>query len=503
MATLIKYAGFPMAFIYAKPESKSKKLKQLLWGERVVIDNDEGNGWLKVHVRGQNTWKKENDKWLPLQVDGYMKTADLQDEKLLEVYFVDIGQGDGAMIITPDDKRILIDAGEDDNMARFLRWKFNTKKANQPPFKFHHTIISHSDDDHYGGFQELFEDPKFEFENVYHNGLIERTGKDLFGEISNGFQTEIITSKSELMPIINNSTLAGSKKYPKLLKTVANRGAEIKMLCNLDNHLSGFESGNKIEIQVLGPVPVVEPDGKRKLKRFDSNDGKTKNGNSIILKLIFKNLRLLLGGDLNVPAENYILEHYSGIKPIQGDESKNFQIIQKVKPILEVDVAKSCHHGSADFTTLFLRALNPIATVISSGDNEPHAHPRPETLGAIGKYSRGDRPLIFSTEMARSAKESIKKPSILRSELIDLNNKIDKETDLTKKEKLKKKLEDLINTIDRTVTVYGMINLRSDGEKVVIAQRLEAKAARGDWDYCVLKSNSNGVLEFVPNNSED
>ncbi len=44
-----------------------------------------------------------------------MKRSDLQDERLLEVNFVDIGQGDGTFIVTPDDRFMLIDAGESDN----------------------------------------------------------------------------------------------------------------------------------------------------------------------------------------------------------------------------------------------------------------------------------------------------------------------------------------------------------------------------------------------------
>jgi hypothetical protein len=39
--------------------------------------------------------------------------------------FVDIGQGDGCLMITPDDKLFVIDAGAGDNMLRFLRWRFN------------------------------------------------------------------------------------------------------------------------------------------------------------------------------------------------------------------------------------------------------------------------------------------------------------------------------------------------------------------------------------------
>ena len=120
-------------------------------------------------------------------------------------------------------------------------------------------------------------------------------------------------------------------------------------------------------------------------------------------------------------------------------------VIQECRKVFSAEITKSCHHGSHDITNEFLQAINPIATVISSGDEESYCHPRPETLGAIGKFSRGERPLIYCTELARSSPE-----------YITLENK-------SKTDKVKQ----------RIVSTYGMITLRTDGEKAIISQKLE------------------------------
>ena len=168
----------------------------------------------------------------------------------------------------------------------------------------------------------------------------------------------------------------------------------------------------------------------------------------------------MLGGDLNSKSADYLMQQYSGediidLKKKMGKASKAQlpalqkkmdKIIEKCRPFFQSDVAKSCHHGSHDITNEFMQAMNPIVTVISSGDEESHCHPRPETLGAIGKFSRGDRPLIYSTELARSSPEFVK-----------LEAK-DSKTDKVKQ---------------RIVSTYGLITLRSDGEKAIISQKLE------------------------------
>ena len=78
--------------------------------------------------------------------------------------------------------------------------------------------------------------------------------------------------------------------------------------------------GTKVKFRVLGPV--IEPDaaGKARLRTFGekpgsagSDDGKTKNGHSIVLMLEYGALRILLGGDLNSSAEAFLLTHYTGL----------------------------------------------------------------------------------------------------------------------------------------------------------------------------------------------
>ena len=51
---------------------------------------------------------------------------------------------------------------------------------------------------------------------------------------------------------------------------------------------------------------------------------------------------------------------------------------------------------------------------------------------------------------------------------------------------------------ERAVTVYGMINVRTDGEKVIIAQKLEQPAARSNWDIHRLEWNEDKqAFEYI------
>lgn len=453
-------------------------IKELLFGDylapylksgKYTYLEEGGKTYIKVRARG---------------VDGYILETEIQENRILEINFVDIGQGDGCHLVTPDDTHYIIDAGPSDNMARFLKWRFNLKNSEKTPPAFN-VIISHSDSDHYKGFAKVFSPSEgfkqqFKINKIYHNGMIELSGTspDTLGTLVEKNDKKYIAGLCDT-----------DADYRKRIKGVDKPGVYVSTLNLSTAKKEALHYGSEplcdddgLLMEVLGPVRQ-KINGEDALPVFDSNKGKTKNGHSVILKLTIGKLKLFLGGDLNTESEYYLLEHFTKVnvaelkkqlksKTLSDKDREKLQkqindAIEKARKTFQVDVAKSCHHGSADFTSEFLRALNPLATIISSGDDEPHTHPRPDTLGTIGKHSRGERSLIFSTELARSTKEFIE---IAKGERKTV-------------------------TKERAVTVYGMINLRSDGEKVIIAQKLERQAAGRGWDIHKLEWNKT-INEF-------
>ena len=492
MATVLEtgYAIYPSVELKNyKTDSKGKKkftvVKELLFGD-FIKPNLKNGAYVKKTIDGVEYISVRSRN-----CSGYIKESDMQAERILEVNFVDVGQGDGCHIATPDDKHFLIDAGGSENMYRFLKWRFNIKKASAAPPPFT-VVISHSDEDHYQGFEKIFDLTKgaaqqFTINKIYHNGMVEGIGSaiDTLGTIvkynKHNYVTDLCDTNEDYEKRINGSVNQGD--YIKLLKKTAAPKEAVRYGSDPIYKDCG------VTMEILGPV-AEKINGKDALPVFDSNKGKTKNGHSVIIKLTMGHLRLLLGGDLNTKSEYNLIRYFSGkdIQKIKTQidkattdakrkelEAELEEAIHKTREFLEVDIAKSCHHGSADFSSEFLKVLNPIVTIISSGDEEPHVHPRPDTLGTIGKHSRGERSLIFSTELARSSKEFVK-----------LNKKDPKDED------------EKNEILERTVTVYGMINVRTDGEKVIIAQKLEKPSSNRYWDIHPLVWNEKkGEFEYT------
>jgi beta-lactamase superfamily II metal-dependent hydrolase len=471
-----------------------KPRQHVLWGDWLKLTGNQQPGWVEVFGR---------------KTRGWIHQGFIQPESLLRITFVDIGQGDGCLVSTPDDKHFLVDAGEGDNMFRFLRWKFGRFAK---PFRFEAAIISHPDADHYQGFDKVFDEPKVSFGTVYHNGIVERKAASttqMLGRTAldggQRFLIDVVRDHASLVNLLSQPDKIAGKQYPTMLKKAldAGRVQEFRTLSAADKHLPGFGPEAPLQIQVLGPV--VEPDAAGKLRlRWFGDVGKTKNGHSIVLRLKYRNVSILLGGDANIPSELRLLAHHTGLPapPADGQED---QFLLAARHVFESDVAKACHHGSADFTDLFLRAVNPIATVISSGDDEPYSHPRADSLGAVGRHSRGTRPLIFSTELARSPKETIKHPFVLRQELRKLEEAVENAPTPEAKEKARAKLNRFhTEVLDRSVAVYGAINVCTDGTRVVIAQKIERpRGPDRKWDFYTLEPDQNGELRFVSKHEED
>ena len=106
------------------------------------------------------------------------------------------------------------------------------------------------------------------------------------------------------------------------------------------------------------------------------------------------------------------------------------------------------HHGSADFSGAFLQAVSPVVSVVSSGDEsarKEYIHPRATLMGALGKWSRVQEPLVFVTE------------------LVAFFN-VEGWAKLTDEKKAKKRGE--FFAFSRTA--FGIVKTRTDGQRLLV-----------------------------------
>jgi hypothetical protein len=170
------------------------------------------------------------------------------------------------------------------------------------------------------------------------------------------------------------------------------------------------------------------------------------------------------------------LRQHSGIAPTQPLADA----LTIAGPKLVSDVMKCCHHGASDVTDEFLQAVNPFAFVVSSGDEESHAHPRPDLLGRLGRNGRGDAPHIFCTEILRSSPENlVNEMKRLQSLEKSIENPSTSAVALAQAKADRKALQERISR--RIVGVYGAITLRTDGQHMQMSFRLESPRRQQLW----------------------
>ena len=237
---------------------------------------------------------------------------------------------------------------------------------------------------------------------VFHNGLVKRPSsvaeKDSFGAtFTSGGQTIVTELANDLLAVPATQMNAPFKAWRKALAAWHARSPiAIRRLAKGDDDAFGFLADEQIGVEVLGPLETTL-DGHRGLRflgrskagtpvahldeEFGGLDaGHTVNGHSIVLRLTFGKWRLLFAGDLNTEAE----------RALAADGG------------LRSEVFKVPHHGSHEFAPGFLKAVSPLISVVSSGDEsarKEYVHPRATLMSALGRHSRNDASLVFVTEL--------------------------------------------------------------------------------------------------------
>lgn len=474
---------------YLFKADKKKKFRQVLWGDFLRIDGEEPGGWLRIIWAPNDPAKREKV---------FIKKENTVEKRPLEIIFVDVGQGDGAVLISPErgaqERITVIDAGQGDNMERFLNGRFRAYRG----FNFDAAILTHPDKDHYLGFEEIFKNKKIGFKTIYQNGLVERPVSGGFKKLGGlkkdqasgiSYIHDLATSRADIRKHFSDSSKFGRFEFAPVMHAALQNPkiGDFKMLSTHHGqkeggatYMPGYAPSDNRDytIEVLGPVAEFDGAGKPRLRKIGSY-GETKNGHSVLLRLQFGGFSVLFGGDLNEPAEKFLIRHYANIErfPQMGTPAYR-DMVAKASKRFRADVMKSCHHGSEKVTDAFLEAVNAAAYVVSSGDSEGHVHPRPDLLGRLGRFGRGEAPVILSTELQRSSRE--KEDQKLVKTLYKNVDKLSSAPNAN----LLNDIKDRIKTLAKTnVDVYGAIYLKTDGRRLITAFKIESGSQIKKWFY--------------------
>ena len=502
--------GNDLVVAYTIPDNSGKKefITILSWGDEITVTKNTK----KYYFIEFNFSKELDDGSFILEeksgvINRKTKLIDVDTNGILRIDFVDVQQGDAAYIETPNNKRMLVDGGDNQLFARYLAQKLPGSTIDDP-YEIDAIVATHGDADHFQGLIEIFNSEKNDVENkqlfiypkrIFHNGIVKSSDKINKKTVSTKKrlgETKKFGNKLYLVDLFDDLTKVDKKrlnstfqKWVKAIKEYQKRGPiELRRLeyDPLDKPFD-FVKEEDIDIQVLGPkteikgnqrvLPFLKSRGKpiprSVIKNDDEDEEKgsyshshTINGHSIILKVKFKNVNILFTGDLN-------------------DESgKDLAHLAEKEGInLGAEIFKTPHHGSHEFSSEFLRKVKPVVSIISSGDEnaaKEYIHPRASLVGALGKNSRVAEPLIFVTELAAFFKN-----------MGFVDDKIHKTSKLKTRKKTKQKGP--FYAFKRTA--FGTVHIRTNGQRVLVYTHSGKEDMKESYVFTV---DNKGKIVFKP-----
>ncbi len=235
-------------------------------------------------------------------------------ERELAIHFIDVGQGDSTFITLPRGGNILIDVGSPAAGPKIVKYlkSLGVKEIG-------HLIFTHPHDDHIGGIFSVLSE--FEVNNFYDNGF-------------SNF----------------NSTI-----YSDYIKSVRNDLSKYNILQSGES-LSFYN----VKIDVLNPL--LPPTGNT-------------NEDSIILRVHYGDIKILLSGDVGKLGERRLLN---------------------LNTDLNSHIIKVSHHGDNNAgSTDFLKNVKPEIAIISVNRINKYAQPHQGLLNRLkqanGKIYRTDQ----------------------------------------------------------------------------------------------------------------
>lgn len=223
-------------------------------------------------------------------------------DRLFEISLLDVGQGDSVLLEAPQGQVILIDGGPDKKVLRRL--------AEELPFwekRIDLIALTHPHEDHLAGLIPILE--------RYEIGAVMITG-----------------------------VAAQSSTYTHFLEIISDKEIPLMLI----------EQPQTITFDDV-VLHILYPDTSFRARRISNL-----NNSSLVIKVVYKDIELLVTGDAEIEEEKELLSS---------------------KINLQADILKAGHHGSDTSSTEdFIKAVQPKLVLISDGAGNSYGHPSPRTL---------------------------------------------------------------------------------------------------------------------------
>jgi competence protein ComEC len=275
--------------------------------------------------------------------------------KELQVHVLDVGPGDGdaILIISPEGKAVLVDAGDAGKGKAAVLDALKRYNVQQLDL----FIATHAHPDHIGGAADVLRAVKTA--TVLHNDFLPP-------EMS----AEEAANKDKQAA---NNKQPGKKKQPVVLKKPAGKTVELPTTKTYKDFKSAVEEtgaefeaaepGQKYDLGGGAFLTVLAPIQPFFTKEQVSAGGNQPNANSIVLRLDYGDFSMLLAGDAESQTEERMI-------------SKSADLNAKI--------LKVAHHGSKYATSEdLLKRVQPEVAIISDGEYNRYGHPSQLVLDRI------------------------------------------------------------------------------------------------------------------------
>jgi len=234
----------------------------------------------------------------------------------LTLTFLDVGQGDSLLIQTPDHRNVLVDGGGrpglDPRAFDVGRQVVVPSLLVKGVRRLNAVVVTHPHEDHCGGLA----------------AVLDQVPTDLL--------------------LVPASAPHPTPAYERLLRLAAEHRIPVRRV----REGMSLYLGKGLGCRVLGPP-----------RQPLAGTGSDQNNNSVVLLVGYGSFRALLPGDIERPAEQYLVRRHAPLR---------------------CTLLKVAHHGSDTSTGRgFLAAAHPGLAVISVGQNNAFGHPHRETLARL------------------------------------------------------------------------------------------------------------------------